>query len=187
MIIGWELATCSLTPTIKLWLSLPDPLESLIVQIPPVDDVSLYSSQAEAVVTLLEAVRKKLFSSPRICQVNQSVGIAPPFAQDINLLKPSLTREFNQYIAFISFPLTVAVLIVSTLIHLVIMCIYHRLNLAIPILPKKSPGKKYGITPVLQVRNECPAELSTKRYLLIFLKLKLHLKCYLGYLFDFHL
>ena len=66
-------------------------------------------------MTVLKAVRKKLISSPRVRQVNQLVEIARPFAQDMKLLKPSLTREFNQYVpSKVSFTLTVTVFVVST-------------------------------------------------------------------------
>ena len=132
-----DLASCSTIPAIKLQLSLPDPLESLIMQVPPLDDLPLYTSKAEAGVTLLEAVRKKLISSPKVRQVNQLVEIARPFAQDMKLLKPSLTREFNQYVPFkVSFTLTVIVFIVSTVLHLVFMYFSHRFDLRDRIFPK---------------------------------------------------
>ena len=117
IIIPSDLASCSTIPAIKLRLSLPDPLESLIMQVPPLDDLPLHTSTAEAGVTILKAVRKKLMSSPIVRQVNQLVEIARPFAQDMKLLKPSLTREFNQYVPFkVSFTLTVTVFIISTVL-----------------------------------------------------------------------
>ena len=167
IIIRSDLASCSTIPAIKLRLSLPDPLESLIMQVPPLDDLPLYTSKAEAGVTLLKAVRKKLLSSPRVRQVNQLVEIARPFAQD---MKPSLTREFNQYVPFkVSFTLTVTVFIVSTVLHLVFMYVYHRFNLKDRIFPKKTV-KKNAIKPILHVPHEClPAvfEKLSKRYHLL--------------------
>ena len=139
IIIRSDLASCSTIPAIKFRLSLPDPLESLIMQVPPLAYQPLYTWKAEAVVTLLEAERKKLVSSPRVRQVNQLVEIACPFAQDMKLLKPSLTREFNQYVPFkVSFIFTVTVFIVSTVLHLVFMYVHHRFNLKDRILPKKT-------------------------------------------------
>ena len=106
-------------------------------------------------MTLLNAVLKKLISSPRIRQVNQLVKIARPFAQDMKLLKPSLTREFNQYVPFkVSFTLIVIVFIVSTALHLFFMYVYHRFNLKDRIFPKKT-AKQNAIKPVLQVHYEC--------------------------------
>ena len=107
IIIRSDLASWSIIPAIKLRLSLPDSLESLMMQVLPLDDLPLYNSKAEAGVTLLKAVRKKPISSPRFRQVNQLVEKARPFAQDMKLLRPSLTREFNQYVLFnVSFTLT---------------------------------------------------------------------------------
>ena len=170
IIIRSDLATCSTTPAIKLRLSLPDPLESVILQVPPLDDLPLYTSKAEAGVTLLKAVRKKLINSPRVRQVNQLVEVARPFAKDMKLLKPSLTREFNQYVLFkVSIILIVIVFIVSTLLHLVFMYVYHCFNLKDCTFPKKT-AKRNAIKPVLHVPHECsPAvfEKVSKRYHLL--------------------
>ena len=121
-------------------------------------------------MTLLKAVRKRLISSPRVRQVNQLVEIARPFAQDMKLLKSSLTREFNKYVPFnVSFTLTVIVFIVSTVLHLLFMYVYHRFNLKDRIFPKKT-AKKNAIKPVLHVPLECsPAgsEKLSKRYHLL--------------------
>ena len=167
IIIRSDLASCSTIPAIRLRLSLPEPLESLIIQVPPLDDLPLYTSKAEAGVTLLKAVRKKLISSPRVRQVKQLVEIARLFAQDMKLLKPSLTHESNQYVPFkVSFTLTVTVFVVSTVLHLVFMYVYQRFNLKNRISPKKT-AKKKAIKPVLHVPHECsPAvfEKLSKRY-----------------------
>ena len=63
IIIRSYLASCSTFPAIKLRLSLLDPLESWIMQVPPLDNlpyIHLYTSKAEAGVTLLKAVQKNL-------------------------------------------------------------------------------------------------------------------------------
>ena len=140
------------------------------MQVPPLEDLPSYTSKAEAGDTLLKAVRKKLIISPRVRQVNQLVEIARPFAQDMKLLKPSLTREFKQYVPFkVSFTFTVTVFIVSTLLHLVFMYVHQRFNLKDCIFPKKTT-KKTAIKPVLQVPHECsPAvfEMLSKCYHLL--------------------
>ena len=167
IIIRSDLASCSTIPAIKLRLSVPDRLETLIMQVPPLDDLPLYKLKAEAGVTLLKAVRKRLISSPRVRQVNQLVKIARPFAKDMKLLKPSLTREFNQYVPFkVSFTLTVTVFVLSSVLHLVFMYVYHRFNLKDRIFPKNTANKN-AIKPVLHVPHECsPAvfEKLSKRY-----------------------
>ena len=162
IIIRSDLASCSTIPAIKLRSPLPDPLGSVIMQVPPLDDPPLYTPKAEGGVTLLKAVRKKLTSSPRVRQVNQLVEIARPFAQDMKLLKPSLTREFNQYVPFtVSFILTVIVFIVSTVLRLVFMYIYHRFIRKDRIFPKSSKTNN-TIQPVLKVPNHGSTELSKK-------------------------
>ena len=144
------------------------------MQVPLLDDLSLYTSKAETGVLLPKAMKKKLISSPRVCQFNQLVEKAHPSAQGMEHLKPSLTREFFQYVSFkVSFTLKVVVFIVWTVFHLVFLYIYHLFNLASHIFPKKTSFRRKSIKPVLQVTNEFPAELSTKlskRYELVFQK-----------------
>ena len=141
------------------------------MQVPTLDDLPLYISKSEAGVTLLKAVRTKVSSSPGVRQVSQLLEIARPFAQDMNLLKPFLTREFNQYVPFrVSFTLTVVFFIVVTVLRLVFMYVYHRFDLRDRIFPK-SPTNDNTIRPVLQLSKECPLNLSqkvSKRYHLIF-------------------
>ena len=80
----------------------------------------------------------------------------------MRLLKPSLTREFNQYVPLeVSSTLTVIVFIVSTVLHLVFMYVYHRYNLRDRILPESST-RKNAIKPVLHVPNECSPTVSAK-------------------------
>ena len=121
-------------------------------------------------MTLLKAVRKKLIGSPRVRQVNQLLEITRPFALDMKLWKPSLTREFNKYVPLkVSFTLTVTVFIISTVLHLVFMYFYHRFNLKDRIFPKKTV-KKNAIKPILHVSHESsPAvfEKMSKRYHLL--------------------
>ena len=136
-------SSCNEIPPIKLRVSLPNPLSSLIMEIPPLEDLPLSTSNAEAEVKLLREVRKELSKSPRVREVNQLIEIARPFASDMNLLKPALTREFNQYVPFgISFALTATVFIVSTVLHLLFMYVYHRFNLAAKLFPSFQEHQK---------------------------------------------
>ena len=163
IILRSDLASCSTIPAIKLRLSLPDPPESLIMQVPPLDDLPLYTSNAEAGVTLLKDVPNSRLSSPRVRQVNQLVKITRPFAQDMKLLKPSATHEFIQYVFFkVSFTLPVIVVIVPTVLQLVFMYAYHRYDLRNRFFPKSSTEKN-AIKPVLHAPNECSPTASAKR------------------------
>ena len=98
-----------------------------------------------------------------ISQVNQLVEIARPFAQDMKLLKPSLTREFIQYSTFQG-----VFYLEMNCFHrlnsdyiLYSMYVYHRFNLRNKLFPK-TPTKGNAIGPVLQVQNEYPLNLSEK-------------------------
>ena len=95
-----DLSSCNHIPAIKLRISLPNPLASLIMEVPSLEDLPLYDSKAEAGVKFLKQVRKELVHSPRIREVNQLVAKARLLASDMKLLKPSLTRDFNQYVPF---------------------------------------------------------------------------------------
>ena len=161
-IIRSEFASCSTIPAIKLRLSLPEPLESLIMQVPPLDGPTLYTSKAEAGVTLLAAVQEKLIRSRRARPVNNMVEIARLFAENMKLLKTSPTRKFIQYVPFkVALTLTVIVFIVSTVLYLVCMYVYHRFNLRDRSFPKPSI-RKNTIRPVLQVAMEHPSNFSRK-------------------------
>ena len=140
-----DLASCSTNATIRLL----DPLESLIIQIPPLDKLPLYTSKAEAGVTLLNAVRKKL-----ICTL--------------------LAGKLNQCFFKVSVTLTVILFIVSTMVLLVFMYFYHQFNLRDVCFPKIST-KQTAIKLLLQVPNECSVALFEKlseRYQLLALHAK---------------
>ena len=118
-------------PAIKLEVSLPNPLLSLIMEVPPLDDLPFFNSQTEAGVKLLKQVKTELARGPKPREVRHLVEIARPFASNMKLLKPSLVKEFNQYVPFkVSFMLTLTVFVFSTALHLLLMYFYHRFNLA---------------------------------------------------------
>ena len=124
-----DLASCSQIPAIKLQVSLPHPLASLIMEVPSLDELPVYDSHAKAGVKLLKEIRKELLQSPAVREVNQLVEKARPLASDMRLLKPCLMKEFNQYVPFkLPFTLTVVVFVVSTLLHLFFMFVDHKFH-----------------------------------------------------------
>ena len=77
--------------------------------------------------------QKKLISSPRVRQINQMVRFLQPFTQDMKLLKPSLTREFNHYVPIkVSFLLNVIVSFVSRRPLFLLMWPYRLRSLKTP-------------------------------------------------------
>ena len=122
---------------------MPDPLESLIIQVLLLYDLTLYTSKAEAGVTLLKAYGKKLLNSPEVRHVTQLVAIARSFVQDMKLLKPSLTHEFNQHVPLrVAFTFTGIVFIVLTVLYFVFMYFNQQFSLKDRILPQNGPRKK---------------------------------------------
>ena len=120
--------------------------------VPSLEDLPLYDSNAEAGVKLSKQVRKELVHSPRIREVNQLVAIARPLASDMKLLKPSLTRECNQHVPFkVSFTLTCIVFVVSTVLHLLFMYIYHKYHLADRLFSKKLKNKIIKLKPCFEI------------------------------------
>ena len=63
-----DISSCSQIPAIELRLSLPDPLQSLIMEIPPLEDLPLFTTKAEAGANFLGTVRKELISSPQFAK-----------------------------------------------------------------------------------------------------------------------
>ena len=141
-----DLSSCSQVPAIKLEISLPNPLQSLIMEVPPLEDLPLFNSRTEAGVKLLKQVKTELSRGPKAREVKHLVEIARPFASEMKLLKPSLVKEFNQYVPFkISCMLTLTVFVFSTILHFLFMYIYHKYHLADRIFPKLRALKKQKI------------------------------------------
>ena len=101
------------------------------MEVPPFEDLPLFTRKAGAGANILGTVRIELFNSPLVRQVNQLVDIARPFAKkNMKLMKPSLTREFNQHVPFkVSLTLTIVDFIVSTALHFLFIYLYHRFHI----------------------------------------------------------
>ena len=68
----------------------------------------------------------------------------------MKLLKPSLTKEFSQYVPFkLSFTLTVIILVVSTVLLLLFMFVYHDFHLSERLCPNvvKADNLKIAVKP----------------------------------------
>ena len=151
-----DLSSCAHIPPIKLQVSLPNPITSLIMEVPPLEELPFYTSKAEAGVKLLKEVKLQLAKGPKNREVKHMIDIARPYASEMKLLKPALTKEFNQYVPFrISFMLTLTVFIVSTALHLLFMYIYHRYNLASKLFPSllDKNKKRVRAKPVMKLET----------------------------------
>ena len=100
------------------------------MQVPFLDELPLHDSEADAGVRLLKEVRKELLLCPRVVR-STTCSYNTFFSSVMKLLKPSLTREFNQYVPFeIGFIVTVIVLVVSKVLHLLSMLVCLKDHLA---------------------------------------------------------
>ena len=134
--IRWDISSWAHIPPIKLQVSLPNPIASLVMEVPPSEELLSCTSKAEEGVKLAKEVKLQLTKGPKNREVKHMIDIARPYASEMKLLKPALTKEFNQYVPFrVSFMLTITVFIVSTALHLLFMYIYHRYNLASKLFP----------------------------------------------------
>ena len=95
-----DLSSCAHIPPIKLQVSLPIPKASLVMEVPPLEELPFYKSKAEAGVKLLREVKLQLAKGPKNREVKHMIDIARPYASEMKLLKPALTKEFIQYVPF---------------------------------------------------------------------------------------
>ena len=61
-----NLNICEEMPAIKVNLKFPDPLLELWSELPEIDDMSYYSTKAEAGIAMLREVRETLLDSPKM-------------------------------------------------------------------------------------------------------------------------
>ena len=117
-----DLSSCAHIPPIKLQVSLPNPIASLVMEVPPLQELPFYTSKADAEVKLLMEVKLQLAKGPKNREVKHMIDSARPYATEMKLLKPALAKKFNQYVPFrVSFMLTTTVFLVSTALHLLFM------------------------------------------------------------------
>ena len=91
----------------------------------------------------MKEVKLQLAKGPKNREAKHLIDIARPYASVVKLLKPALTKQFNENVSFrISFMLTITVFIVSTALHLLFMYIYHRYNLASKLFPSQLDKNK---------------------------------------------
>ena len=153
-----DLESCKFIPPIKLQLQLPDPLFSLISEVPSVDELPYYSSKPQASIDLLRNVRKELLKSPKAAKLENLVEISKPLVAQMKMLRPSLTSKLESYVPFkVSAALTLTVTVISLLLHALAMYIYHRYHLFDKLFPtavKTDEGQSIKIRPLIPVEPE---------------------------------
>ena len=106
---------------------------------------------------LLKELREKLFHSSKIRKIKQNVDVACPFVSHMKLLKSSLQKKFNQYVPIkLLVTLTVIVFVVSTVLHLLLMFVFHKFQLSERLFTKavKTGNCKISVKPHAHVNEE---------------------------------
>ena len=70
MKIRSDLSSCAHIPPIEMQVSLPNPIASLVMEVPRLKDLPFYTSKAEAGVNLLKEVELQLAKGPKNREVN---------------------------------------------------------------------------------------------------------------------
>ena len=117
-----DLSSCDHISLTTLQVSLPNPMASLVVEVPLLDEIPLYTSKAEAGVMSLKEVKQQLANRPKKHKDKHIIDIARPYASEMKLLKPALTKEIIQFVLFrISVMLTNNCVHCFTALHLFFM------------------------------------------------------------------
>ena len=150
---------------------LPDALESLIMQVPPVDDLPLSTWNAEACMTLWKAVRKKAHEQPESPSSQSSGGIFTSVWLGHETSETHVNPRFYsvcsvQCIFYLDIDCFHCFNCVPSCVHV----FYYCFNFAGRFFPEESSFTKTAIKRMLQLISECSAELYTKlskRYRLV--------------------
>ena len=121
------LSTCEEMPAIKVNVKVPDPLLELWSELPEIDDMPYYSTEAEAGIAMIKEVRETLLDSPKMRERKKLLEIARPITTKMTQLRPSLSREFDSHLSIRnSLVMRLISFAGSMLLHVIVVLIYHR-------------------------------------------------------------
>ena len=114
-------------PGIKVNVKFPDPLLELWSELPEIDDMPCFSTEAEAGIAMLKEVRETLLDSPKMRDPKKNLEIARPITTKMTQLRPSLSREFDSHLSIRhSFVMSLISFAGLMLLHVIVVWIYHR-------------------------------------------------------------
>ena len=132
-----DLSTCDDIPAIRTTVALPNPLESLLSEIPNVDELPYFDSKAAAGVELMHTLKEKLKYHPPISDVDSLRKIAKPIALEMTQLKIPMKRELDSYLTLkLSLKLSIMGFIGTNIIHFTVLYIFHRFHFLKKFVPK---------------------------------------------------
>ena len=151
-----DLSTCMKVPPLKLNVTLPEPMARLFSLIPTVDQLPHYNTRVEANIQLLSSMKLELQSQPDNSYRSDLNYIAQPIAQKLTALKPSLEKQFNNYLSWKShLAIGFVVFFVSTALHLGVTYALHRYKRLPKFLPffHKLDNQKVSLKPIMMVED----------------------------------
>ena len=149
-----DLNTCDKIKATRINVSLPDPLQSMLSELPDLEELPYFESKTDAGIKLLREVKTKLIDSPQLTKTDQLDAIAKPIAHDMRLLKPTLTSKLETYVPLkLSLMLTVIVFCGNILLHILFTFLYHRFQVIGDLTPKflKTQHGDLQLKPVFSV------------------------------------
>ena len=94
-----DLSTCEEMPVITMNVKFPDPLLEFWSELPEIDDMTHYSTKAEAGMAVLKEVRETLLDSPKMRDPKKFLEIARSITTKMTQLRPSFSREFDSHLS----------------------------------------------------------------------------------------
>ena len=116
-----------------------------------------YNTRAEANIQLLNSLKLELQSQPDLSYREDLNYNAQPIAQGITALKPSLKKQFNNYLSWKShLAIGLVVFFVSTALHLGITYTLHRYKKQHKFLAfsHKLDNQKVQLKPIMMVEDQ---------------------------------
>ena len=152
-----DLSSCAKVPPVKLEVELPQPMANLFSLLPTVEELPYYNTKVEANMKLLKSLKLELQAQPQYGYKKNIQQIAEPIAQKLTMLKPSLEKQFNNYISWKShLMIGIAVFILSALLHLGLMLALHRYKKLHKFQPfsHKLDKEKIPLKPIMVVEDQ---------------------------------
>ena len=152
-----DLSTCMKAPPLKLKVTLLEPMARLFSLIPTVDQLPHYNTRVEANIQLLNSLKLELQSQPDHSYRSDLNYIAQPIAPKLTAVKPSLEKQFDNYLSWKNhLAIGLVVFLVSGALHLGVTYALHsykRLHKFIPF-SHKLDNQTVPLKPVMMVEDK---------------------------------
>ena len=135
-----DLQSCSRVPSIKIHVDIPDPLQNVLSVLPSIEELPSFSTKSSANLAFLRSLKKELKYIPQTSLQDREAlqKLAEPIVMQMTSLKNPFKRELSHVTSFTStIVIGIASFIISMLLHLLFMYIFHRCNNLHKFMPFK--------------------------------------------------